>query len=329
MSAVISVTPARKSDSISHPDDPAIWIHPADSSKSLIIGTNKTTSPQGGLAVYGLDGKLIQMAGPLDRPNNVDVGYGLRLAGRRVDIVAATERNRQALRIYRVDAATRRLEDAGDIRVFEGEPGESALPMGVALYRRPRDGALFAIVSRKSGPAQGYLWQYRLEDDGHGRVTGRKVRAFGNFSQSKEIEAIAVDHELGFVYYADEDTSIHKWHADPDHKDADRELLQFGKGEFAGNREGIAIYAKRGGKGYLICTDQKEGNSEYRIYERSGAHKLLAVISGGLDSTDGIEVTSRPLGPDFPAGLLVAMDNREGNFHFFDWRAIAGAARLR
>jgi len=31
--------------------------------------------------------------------------------------------------------------------------------MGVALYRRPGDGAVFAIVGGKSGSADGDLWQ--------------------------------------------------------------------------------------------------------------------------------------------------------------------------
>ena len=59
------------------PDDPAIWIHPADPSKSLMLGTDKMEST-GGLYVFGLDGALRQSIAPLDRPNNVDVEYGFR-----------------------------------------------------------------------------------------------------------------------------------------------------------------------------------------------------------------------------------------------------------
>ena len=42
------------------------------------------------------------------------------------------------------------------------------------------------------------------------------MRRFGTFSGLGEIEAVAVDDALGYVYYADEGTGIHKWHADPD-----------------------------------------------------------------------------------------------------------------
>lgn len=39
-------------------DDPAIWVNPADSSKSLIIGTDKDEN--GGLYVFDLQGKIIK-----------------------------------------------------------------------------------------------------------------------------------------------------------------------------------------------------------------------------------------------------------------------------
>ncbi|TVQ40440.1 MAG: phytase, partial [Spirochaetaceae bacterium] len=61
--------------------------------------------------------------------------------------------------------------------------------MGIGLYKRPSDGEIFAIVSRKSGPSGSYLWQYRLHDDGTGQVVGTHVRSFGLFSGSGEIEA--------------------------------------------------------------------------------------------------------------------------------------------
>ena len=89
--------------------------------------------------------------------------------------------------------------------------------MGISLYWRPRDGVIFAIVAPKSGPRRGYLGQYRLEDDGQGRVKVTFVRYFGGFSGVGEIEAVAVDDALGYVYYADEGDGIHKYQADPDH----------------------------------------------------------------------------------------------------------------
>lgn len=229
-----------------------------------------------------------------------------------------------------MDSDSTTLSEIGEVKVFEGEPGERAAPMGIALYRRSRDGAMFAIVSRKTGPDNGYLWQYRLLDDGQGRVRGQMVRKFGKYSGTKEIEAVMVDSQLGFVYYADERFGIRKYYADPDHTDAARELTVFGKDGFEGDREGIALYAREDGTGYIICTDQKARNSAYRIYRREGTRanpndhsQLVKVVRGGADSTDGIEAASMALGPKFPDGLLVAMNSRPKNFLVFDWDNVA------
>lgn len=177
-----------------------------------------------------------------------------------------------------------------------------------------------------------------MEDDGTGKVKATKVREFGKFSGLEEIEAIAVDDVFGYVYYADEGDGIHKWHADPDHPNAGQELAHFGKEGFAADREGIAIYALSDGTVYILCTDQLEGNSGYRIYRREGEpgdphdhSELLKVVRGGADSTDGIDATSTPLGPAFPAGLMVAMNSNSRNFLMYDWNDIAslGEPKLR
>ena len=316
------------------PDDPAIWVHPQDPARSLFLGTMKVAAPAGAIVAFGMDGQIRQVITGIDRPNNIDVEYGLPIGGRATDIAVATERLRRQLRIFRIEPAEGRLVDLGGVPILDGEEGELGAPMGIGLYRRPRDGAVFAIVSPKEGPREGYLWQYRLEDAGGGRVKATFVRRFGNFSattvrEENEIEAVAVDDELGYVYYADEADGIHKWHADPDHPDAGRELAHFARSGFRGDREGIGIYALPGGTGYIVTTDQLDGDSEYHVYAREGAagnphdhtHEI-AVLRGGADATDGIEVSSKPLGPGLPKGALIAMNSEPRNFLVFRWQDI-------
>jgi 3-phytase len=160
------------------------------------------------------------------------------------------------------------------------------------------------------------------------------VRYFGRFSGTGEIEAVAVDDPLGYVYYADEGDGIHKYHADPDHPRASQELAHFGREGFRADREGIAIYERQDGTGYILCTDQIAGNSEYHVYRREGEpgrphdhSKLLKVVRGGADATDGLEVTARALGPKFPAGLVVAMNSKGRNFLLYRWEDFAGSGR--
>lgn len=320
------------------PDDPAIWVNPTSPADSLILGTNKQAAPSGALMVFGLDGKTRQTIGNIDRPNNVDIEYGLPMGRSRVDIAVLTERLKRRLRVFGVSAGKplSDISSAGGIPVFEGQEGEQAAPMGIALYKRPKDGAIFAMVGRKTGPRAGYIWQYRLEHDGSGKVKGTKIREFGRFSGAGEIEAIAVDDELGYVYYADEGDGIHKWHADPDHPGAKAELAHFGRDGFRADREGIAIYALSGGKGYILCTDQLPGHSEYRVFRREGKagnphdhSELVQVLRGPADSTDGLDATSASLGPQFPHGLIVAMNSAGRNYLIFRWQDIAGPTKPR
>ena len=321
------------------PDDPAIWVHPQDPSRSLILGTMKVAAPAGAVVVFGIDGQIRQLLSGLDRPNNIDVEYGLALGGRSLDIAVATERLARQLRVFRIDPGAGQLEDLGGIPILDGQAGEAGAPMGIGLYRRARDGACFAIIAPKEGPREGYLWQYRLLDAGGGRLEAKFVRRFGTFSatsvrEENEIEAVAVDDALGYVYYADEADGIHKWHADPDHPEAGRELAHFARSGYRGDREGIAIYALPDGTGYIVATDQLDEDSEYHLYPREGTRenphdhtRETVILRGGADATDGIEVSSRALGPGLPNGVFVAMNSGPRNFLVFRWQDVAGAVK--
>ena len=99
------------------------------------------------------------------------------------------------------------------------------------------------------------------------------VRRFGTFSGVGEIEAVAVDDELGYVYYADEVAGIHKWLADPDAPGADRELALFATTGYRQDREGIGIYALPDGTGYIVVgrsAARREHLSRLQTRRRAG-----------------------------------------------------------
>jgi 3-phytase len=305
-------------------DDPAIWIHPTDPSKSLILGTDKG----GGLYTFDLDGKILpdRTRTGLSRPNNVDIEQGVMIDGRPMDLAVVTERDGGRARVYRLPDVV--AVDGGGIEIFAGESPERKTPMGVALYRRPADGALFAIFSRKTGPSDGYLWQYRVLGNGNGGVRFEKVRQFGAFSGGEgEIEAIAVDDEAGYVYYSDEWKGVRKYAADPDAPNAAAELALFGTTGFKEDREGISIYKLDGRTGYILVSDQQ--NNAFRVYPREGTakgphdHPEIAAIPVSTLESDGSEVTSVALGSRFPHGLFVAMS--EGKvFQIYRWEDLTG-----
>jgi 3-phytase len=313
-------------------DDPAIWINREDPAQSLILGTDKG----GSIIVFDLDGAIIpeKNVTGMGRVNNVDVAYDFPLGNEKVDIAVATDRNEEKLRIFRLPEMT--PIDNGGIPTFVGETDDRRA-MGVAIYTRPSDGAFFAIASRKNGASGAYLWQYLLEDAGDGTVKATKVRAFGTFSGvdaigDGEIEAVAVDNELGYIYYSDERGGIKKYHADPDAPDADVELAVFGTDGFTQDREGISIYKISDGTGYLLVSDQQANT--FRIFKREGEaddphnHQLIKVVAVSTNESDGSDVTSAVLDPRFPSGLFVAMSD-DRTFHYYSWDDIAGDDLVR
>lgn len=329
----VIVTEPVKMDS----DDPAIWINPNDPAQSLIIGTDKDAD--GALYVFDLDGKVIEekTVRNLQRPNNVDVEYGLLLNGKPVDITVVTERLTNKIRIFSLPDM--KPVDNGGIEIFVGEAERA--PMGIAMYKRPKDGAVFAIVSRKSGPGDGYLWQYLLEDNGTGNVKATKVRAFGKYSGVKEIESIAVDDELGYVYYSDEQTGVRKYYADPDVPNAGDELGIIYTQDYLEDNEGISIYCIDDKTGYILVSDQSA--NRFRIYTREGTpakidpadpedseparphcHKLVKIVNVSTNNSDGSEVTNVPVNSKFPAGLFVAMSDNK-TFQLYSWTDLAGS----
>jgi 3-phytase len=307
-------------------DDPAIWINHADPSKSLIVGTDKHDT-NGGLYVFDLNGRIdsTKSVTGLKRMNNVDIAYGLKWKDTLTDIVVATERGAQALRVFRLPDM--QPIDGGGIPVFEGETERD--PMGIELYERQGSGEIYAIVGRKSGPAEDYLFQYLLQTNANGQVEAKLVRRFGKFSGNKEIESIAVDNELGYVYYSDEQVGIRKYYADPD--SSGRELALFGQADFTDDNEGISFYKFEDGTGYILVSDQ--GVNRFNIYPREGSsgqphqHSLIASVPVSAMESDGSETSSFAF-PGYETGLFVAMST-DKRFHFYSWEQIAQRAGLK
>ena len=105
--------------------------------------------------------------------------------------------------------------------------------------------------------------------------------------------------------------------------------------------EGVGIYDLGGGRGYIVVSSQ--GNNTYAVYRREGDHAYLgsfAVVADGargidgISETDGLEVTSRNLGPGFEHGAMIAQDGRNvlptqnQNYKYVTWESIARALKL-
>jgi 3-phytase len=303
-------------------DDPAIWFNKAVPEESIVFGTDKD-EVNGGVYAYDLNGKIIEersLTG-LSYPNNVDVAYDFKVNdSTTTDIIMFTEREKHQIRLFSVPDM--KSLDQGGFPVFEEETSlDSRRPMGIAIYTDPQTGRVFPIVSRKVGPESNYLHQYELLSDSLG-IRLKLLRKLGKFSGKKEIEAVAVDDEMGFLYYADEMHCIHKYYAHPDR--GSEQLDCFGADFFERDIEGIAIAAYPKGQGYLIVSDQQAHS--FSVFDRK-TNSFIKQLNLGTRETDGCEVSTENFGTQFPNGLMVSMtDSRE--FFFHDLKQIIDALQV-
>ena len=296
-------------------DDPAIWINREEPARSIVFGTDKD-EVNGGIYAFNLDGEIIHEKSltNVSYPNNIDVEYGFALSDSTfTDVIVFSEREKHQIRMFSIPDM-KPLDDGG-FKVFEDETDpDMKRPMGVSLYKNPKNGSVQAIVSRKVGPTENYLYQYELVSDSLG-VKANLVRKFGAFSGQKEIEAIAVDDSSGYVYYSDEGMGIRKYHANPER--GNEELAFFGADYFKDDIEGIAI-AKYEDKGYLIVSNQQAHT--FNIFDLE-TNAFVKEINLGTIETDGCDVVTTNLGERFPNGLFVSM-NDERNFFFHDLKKL-------
>ncbi|KFN08716.1 3-phytase [Bacillus pseudomycoides] len=302
-------------------DDPAIWVHPHDSEKSKIIGTNK----EGGIAVYNLKGKQLHSYN-FGKLNNVDVRYGFPIGGKKIDIAAASNRSTNTIDIFAINPKTGELEN------ITGSPIQSSMKevYGFSLYHSQKTGIFYALVVGKDGTFE----QYELFDNGKGKIEGKKVRELKLSSQS---EGIVADDEYGTIYIGEEDVAIWKFNAEPDGGNQPIAKVDGADGNhLTADIEGLTIYYGKNGTGYLIASSQ--GNNSYAVYDRKGNNEYIgnfAIVDGknadGTSDTDGIDVMSFGLGEKYPNGIFLAQDGENmdhgkivnQNFKMIDWKRIA------
>lgn len=326
--AVIETAQPQGSGDVS--DDPAIWIHPVDPGRSVLIGTDKDDAPgANGLYIYALDGSpygggaWVSGVNWFDqtatRDNNVDVRYNFRAGADRWDLVATSNRDLRRIDVYRVvtepggDFAA--LEAVGAIPVGEGFATGDDAPYGLALYHSRRHGRHFVIASDK----EGHVAQWALTHDpvgiGEARIAAeRVVGPFDVSGDGSEIEGIVADDELDVVYIAAEDGGIFRYATRRGEiQTAGRVVVAPaetgpGSGPLAADVEGLTLYYAGGGAGYLIASAQGEdapghpATGTFAVFERAftagepNAHRFNFRI--GENAPAGIDAVSATDGID-------------------------------
>lgn len=98
--------------------------------------------------------------------------------------------------------------------------------------------------------------------------------------------------------------------------------------------EGMALYEKTDGKGYLLMSAQ--GANRVNVYSREHPFTFLGTFrvqrpeadASYVHHTDGLEVSSQNLGSGFEGGIIIMQDDLadQTRFDFVSWHSLESAA---
>jgi 3-phytase len=297
-------------------DDPAVWLHPEDSAKSLILGTNK----QEGLVVYNLDGSEAQRL-PIGLINNVDVRQS---ADRSYDVAIASNDQVNAISVFFIDRTTAAVTHAGDI------PTNTTEPYGICQGRE--NGQDLAGVTYKDGTIQ--IWKFSASPEA---LSGELLTSV---KLATQLEGCVFDEAQGLVFVGEEDHGL--WKLAYRDEAPVPEIIDV-VGAAAGlvaDVEGVSLWRGKDNAGWIVVSAQSA--NRFVVFDRKAPHASKGSFSImdnpdlGIDAvthTDGLDVFSRAL-PGFPRGVLVVQDDgnpksgQDQNFKIVDWSDIETALDL-
>jgi 3-phytase len=306
------ISPHRGADNI---DSLAFWPE-----RMWLVATAKVTDL---LVVHdAATGAFIRTAGgsgrslgQLDRPNGVAIAS---------DLAFVVERDNRRVQVLRLPD----FESAG---VF-GD-GELRRPYGLAVAGGPNAFRVWVTDNYETpvgaAPPDSELGmrvkEYVVTASAAG-VRARLLRAFGDTRGDgvlRVVESIAVDPERGRLLVADESESSRGIKV----YDLEGSFVGkvMGRGRFAAEPEGIQLLPCGDG-GYWVSTDQRVQRTDFHVFSRGSLEHLGTFAGHTVANTDGIAVTTMPLGP-FLEGAVFAVDD-DARVAAFSWSAVREALAL-
>lgn len=230
----------------------------------------------------------------LSKPGNIDSRDGFVFAGKRVPLIVVNQREPEpqlrAFTIQQVDGRPRLKLLSTNIPTGPNYGG--------CLYRGRND--RFYFFSTTEG---GVVQQIELLSSTGGSnmptITGKVVRKWN----SPICEGAVADDSQHCVFVAEEDRGIRKLGAEPNDPTPGSWIVRVGEHGITGDLEGITLLPTGDTTGFLIASDQKR--NRFIVLDRSAPHRFLGefAIRTAMHS-DGVDVTSVPLGARFPHGVF-------------------------
>lgn len=301
-------------------DDPAIWVNP-QTGQAIVIGTDKRDG--GGLYVYDLDGSVLQYLsyGPM---NNVDVRPHPFREGRGVAV--ASHRRASLVEIFDIDPN-------GTLNHAQSFPVSLPDPYGICLGKSAGDAFWVGVTSTDDGYEQALIVPGK---DGLWETAIVRTLSFGG-----QAEGCVFDDRTGDLFIGVEEQGIFRYRADPALGDSRETVALVDNETLVADVEGLSIFAEGEDGGYLLASSQSIDTVVFYSLPQAvyaGAITVGPSEDGRVDRvthTDGLDVTSAPIGPS-ASGLLVMQDDENTdpvgvidtqNFKIIDWAVVDAALK--
>ncbi|MDT7787452.1 MAG: 3-phytase [Pseudonocardiales bacterium] len=314
-------------------DDPAIWVNPRNTERSVVLGTLK----EGGLAAFDLNGRTIgvypapQPPTPNAKPgryNNVDV------LGNRAFV---SDRGRDRIRVFQVDErGAKDVTNPATKPVFsrtEEEVDEQHNVYGLAAGRV--NGKDVVVTSRRNETTIALL---RVTNDNDTRKVstldlpstftlpnGKQWTVCGEPGEGPQVEGMAIDERTSTLYAAQEDVGIWRiplrasgfgkpqlvdkvrsWGAPQKYNPETEECEQDGPNPGFGGK-----WLEADAEGLTIADDvllaSSQGDSRFVAYRKADMKPLKDFRISDVEHSDGADIVLGKL------NLLVVHDGERPN----------------
>lgn len=310
----------------------SVAVSPAgDGRPALLFATAKATDV---IKVFDAasGSELLELGGSGTLPEHYQRPNGVAVAG---DLLIVVERDNRRVSI-------RSIPDYRTVAAF----GDDVLrnPYGLWVQELDRDVYRLFVTDayEKPGgrvPPNDELderirqWKFSVLRDEDGRPTGvdsHFEKSFGDITEAgalRVVESIFGDPAHDRLLIAEEDENpvtglvIKVYGLDGRYKGE-----QVGKGIFAAQAEGIALYACEDGSGYWLSTDQAKSRTVYHLFDRETLRHAGAFTGASTANTDGIWLAAAGV-PGFSNGAFFAVHDDQA-VSAFDWMEIVSALKL-
>jgi len=276
-------------------DDPAIWQHPTDPAKSLILATDK----RAGLAVYNMQGAQQQFLA-VGRVNNVDLRYGFHYQGQSMALAAASTRADNGIQLFGISA------DGKVSTLARIQTGLTDI-YGLCMYQPAGTQQFYVFANSKDGTVA----QYQISASAKG-ASSKLVRSLKVPSQPEGCVADDGQHQL---FVGEEDVGIWRFDARATADVSGEQVIKADGTMLVADIEGLAFWP--GEQPYLLVSSQ--GNDSYVLYKATAPYEAVLRFRvrlnpelgiDGSSETDGLELTTLNLGPGFEQGAILVQDGR-------------------